>query len=115
MSAARELHRTSPLPGLDLLAIRQRLRPLGYRRGPLDGVYGPSTFAAVEAFQRPPPQVDGVVGVKTRIVLASAHPITQPPGCRAWATRREASRRHREPSRFKLNPFGAWFGVNGVP
>jgi N-acetylmuramoyl-L-alanine amidase len=48
-----------------------RLKNLGYDPGPVDGVAGPRTAAAVRAFQRdnPPLRVDGVCDPPTQTVL----------------------------------------------
>jgi hypothetical protein len=54
-------------------AVRQlqlRLRRLGHRPGPIDGLFGPLTEASVERFQRAHGlRVDGVVGARTRARL----------------------------------------------
>lgn len=50
--------------------VQQRLVALGYDPGPVDGVYGWLTFAAVRDFQRDfRLDVDGVVGRRARAVL----------------------------------------------
>jgi DNA invertase Pin-like site-specific DNA recombinase/peptidoglycan hydrolase-like protein with peptidoglycan-binding domain len=50
-------------------ALQRRLRGLGLRPGPVDGLYGPLTEAAVERLQRDNRlAVDGKVGVQTRRV-----------------------------------------------
>jgi pyruvate ferredoxin oxidoreductase gamma subunit len=52
-------------------AIQRRLRRAGERPGPVDGLYGPRTEAAVQSFQgRHGLAVDGVVGEATRGTLA---------------------------------------------
>jgi peptidoglycan hydrolase-like protein with peptidoglycan-binding domain len=51
-------------------ALQRRLRTLGHRPGPVDGLYGPLTESAVEEVQRDSGlSVDGVVGPQTRRVL----------------------------------------------
>ena len=51
-------------------ALQRRLRALGNRPGPVDGLYGPLTEAAVEGLQRDSGlSVDGIVGPRTRRVL----------------------------------------------
>lgn len=71
---ARELRVTSPImAGSDVIELQRRLAALGYVTGPLDGLYGPMTAAAVRAFQRDRAlPMDGVVGPETRAALAAA-------------------------------------------
>ena len=53
--------------------VQRRLRQLGQRPGPIDGLFGPKTEAAVERFQRTSHLVaDGVVGSHTVRALTSA-------------------------------------------
>lgn len=55
------------------LAVQQRLRDLGYPVGPVDGIPGRLTIAAVEAFQRQKGlTVDGIVGPVTIAALNMA-------------------------------------------
>jgi peptidoglycan hydrolase-like protein with peptidoglycan-binding domain len=63
-------------------ALQRSLRALGHRPGPVDGLYGPLTEAAVERLQRDSGlSVDGVVGPQTRRVLnAEAPPLAQGAG-----------------------------------
>lgn len=42
---------SSPDPSKQVLDLQQDLRALGYAKGPIDGVYGPSTYKAVQALQ----------------------------------------------------------------
>jgi peptidoglycan hydrolase-like protein with peptidoglycan-binding domain/DNA invertase Pin-like site-specific DNA recombinase len=58
-------------------ALQRRLRALGLRPGPVDGLYGARTAAAVERLQRDSGlTVDGIVGPQTRRVLtAEALPL----------------------------------------
>lgn len=48
--------------------VQARLKNLGYYAGPIDGVLGPQSRAAIRRFQKdhPPLAVDGVAGPKTR-------------------------------------------------
>jgi peptidoglycan hydrolase-like protein with peptidoglycan-binding domain/DNA invertase Pin-like site-specific DNA recombinase len=58
-------------------ALQRRLRAFGHRPGPVDGLYGPRTQAAVERLQRDGGiAVDGIVGPQTRRLLnADAPPL----------------------------------------
>ena len=60
-------------------ALQRRLRDLGQRPGPVDGLYGPRTEAAVERLQRDSGlSVDGVVGPRTRPLLNAEAPPLAP-------------------------------------
>jgi peptidoglycan hydrolase-like protein with peptidoglycan-binding domain len=53
--------------------LQRRLRTLGLRPGPVDGLFGPQTRAAVERFQHVAGvHVDGIVGPKSRRALRRA-------------------------------------------
>ena len=124
-----ELHVTSPfMSGPAVLAVQKRLAALGYAPGALDGAYGPTVAAAVKAFQRDRKlTADGVVGPVTLAALKERP--AQPP---AAAPRRRLQGRSsvgeqalaeaithlgvkEKPAGSNKNPFGEWFGVNGVP
>lgn len=65
--------------------LQRRLRELGYDPGPVDGVFGPRTETAVQAFQRDSNlRPDGIVGPRTRANLDS-------PQCRATSRPRQPS------------------------
>lgn len=50
--------------------IQEALRAYGYQTGPIDGIYGPQTKAAILAFQRNRGlEVDGLVGPLTQALL----------------------------------------------
>ena len=57
--------------------LQRRLQALGHRPGPVDGLYGPLTEAAVERLQRDSGlSVDGIVGPRTsRVVNAESPPL----------------------------------------
>lgn len=65
--ASRYLRLTSPfMTGPDVRNVQERMQQLGLYRGPLDGVFGPNTQAAVQAFQSQQGLVaDGIVGPST--------------------------------------------------
>jgi hypothetical protein len=65
--------------------LQLRLRRLGHRPGPIDGLFGPLTEASVERFQRARGlQVDGVVGPRTlaRLLALPAGRPAAPHGSR---------------------------------
>jgi peptidoglycan hydrolase-like protein with peptidoglycan-binding domain len=63
----------------DVRAIQSRLRELGFRPGPVDGLFGPRTEQAVLAFQqRHGISVDGIVGPQTRTHLRYHADLTRP-------------------------------------
>lgn len=56
--------------GSEVRLIQQRLKNWGYYSGPVDGIYGDKTFAAVKSFQRKNNlQVDGIAGKSTLAAL----------------------------------------------
>lgn len=47
-------------------AVQKRLDVWGYRPGPIDGIFGPETRAALMAFQKDNElRVDGLIGIET--------------------------------------------------
>jgi len=59
--------------------LQSRLKELGFDPGPIDGIFGPRTEAAVRAFQRNQGiEVDGIVGPQTRGKLANPSSGTAP-------------------------------------
>jgi hypothetical protein len=120
------LHVTSPLmSGPEIGALQEKLTALGYAPGPIDGTYGPTTAAAIRAFQRDNKlEVDGVVGPETRKALGGRRkPRTKEPlqrrasapGQQALAEALKHLGKKERPMNSNRVPFGKWFGVNGVP
>lgn len=64
--------------GADVLTLQSELAQSGYSVGPLDGIYGPKTLAAVEAFQQKDNlPVDGIAGPLTQGALEKGQsPLT---------------------------------------
>lgn len=120
------LHVTSPLMrGPDVAQIQEKLTALGYAPGPVDGTYGPTTAAAVRAFQRDNKlEVDGVVGPETRKAIRSTRkpakqePVRRKPssiGEKALTESIKHIGKKERPAGSNRNEFGKWFGVDGVP
>ncbi|MBO8127907.1 MAG: spore cortex-lytic enzyme [Peptococcaceae bacterium] len=79
--------------GQDVRQVQQRLSWWGYYDGPVDGIYGPKTWAAVKKFQRKNGlRADGIVGDRTWAALGLARkraPIfTRPAAATAFAAQR---------------------------
>jgi peptidoglycan hydrolase-like protein with peptidoglycan-binding domain len=56
--------------GLQVEVLQKALASLGVNPGPLDGLFGPKTEAAVKRFQKAENlEVDGVVGPKTQAAI----------------------------------------------
>jgi hypothetical protein len=119
----RTLHVVSPpMAGHDVHALQQTLRKLGYRPGPIDGIYGVATASAVREFQADHKlEVDGVVGPHTRAALEKAKPGKRPRhaggsiGRKALAEALRHLGTRESPAGSNRTPFGRWFGVDGVP
>jgi hypothetical protein len=61
-------------PVEDLKGVQARLNNLGYDCGPVDGISGPRTQAAIKAFQKEHGlDVDGIPGPNTQAALKSEH------------------------------------------
>ncbi|MCB9641072.1 MAG: peptidoglycan-binding protein [Myxococcales bacterium] len=66
--------------GPHVKTLQDRLQDLGFKPGPVDGVFGPKTEAAVKAFQKSAGEVvDGWVGPKTWSALEKAKPKNAAP------------------------------------
>ncbi|MFO7274801.1 MAG: N-acetylmuramoyl-L-alanine amidase [Bacillota bacterium] len=69
--------------GWAVRVLQQQLKALGFDPGPIDGIFGPKTEAAVKAFQRAAGiAVDGVVGPVTwsHLKARKSTPSAPPPG-----------------------------------
>lgn len=78
--------------GPDVTRLQQLLRNAGFDPGPIDGIFGNRTQAAVIAFQRSRNLVpDGIVGIKTWTALGvncvTPPPSTCPPGTTPYTIR----------------------------
>jgi len=107
------------MSGADVHDVQLRLVALGYAVGNADGVYGPTTAAAVRRFQRDHELVvDGVVGAKTAATLATTtQPAKQLSSVQGLAALAEAAKHigvMEAPPESNRTPFGVWFGVDGV-
>jgi len=73
--AIAHLNPVDDTPDDGVSGIQARLSNLGYDPGPIDGILGPRTEAAITAFQadNPPLDVDGICGPQTRAVLAQKY------------------------------------------
>jgi cell wall-associated NlpC family hydrolase len=59
--------------GSEVVTLQSNLRSIGYEVGPIDGIFGSKTQAAVRSFQRNSNiQVDGIVGPMTQQTLTQA-------------------------------------------
>ena len=58
--------------GSEVKTLQEQLKAAGFDPGPLDGIFGPKTLAAVKAFQTDRGlQVDGIAGPKTAAALTA--------------------------------------------
>lgn len=71
-------HRLPLIRGPDVEAVQRRLDTWGFAPGPVDGLYGRSTEAAVREFQASRSlKVDGIVGPRTWSALFSDHGVAR--------------------------------------
>jgi len=108
------------MAGPDVLELQHQLVAAGYQLGVLDGIYGPTTAAAVRGFQRDHHlEADGVVGPQTRAAIQTAQAGTRgqssPLGLAALAEAAKYIGIQEAPPNSNRTPFGVWFGVDGVP
>lgn len=121
-------HVTSPLMrGPAVLDVQRQLAALGFSPGPLDAAYGPTTAAAVKAFQSARGlTVDEWVGPETVAALSAATagvpggavPTARPASAIGKEALIEAAKRVGEkesPPASNRTPFGVWYGLDGVP
>lgn len=106
--------------GPRVLDVQHKLTELGYQVGELDGFYGPTTAAAVRAFQRAQGlEADGVIGpltaeaIRTSTKLAAVSSSNL--GLLALAEAVKHVGLRESPPGSNRTMFGEWFGVNGVP
>lgn len=94
--------------GNNVSSVQQQLAQKGFDPGPIDGVSGPRTKAAIREFQKASGlKVDGIVGPKTQAALSSgARPTTQNPNRAAVAQPKvtQAGSVTLPPSLASLNP-----------
>lgn len=124
---ARNLMVTSPLmQGEDVVSVQARLAALGFAPGPIDGLYGPTSAAAVKDFQaKEALRIDGIVGPQTLGALQAAPvpagptgPSRRPSSAIGLGALNEATKHvgvTEDPPGSNRTPFGDWFGENGVP
>lgn len=117
----RELHVTSPMmSGDDVLILQKALTALGYHPGKEDGLFGPTTSSAIEAFQAAHGlTVDGIVGDATWAALNAPTPVPTPRplsvvGTKALAEAVKYIGIKEDPPKSNRTQFGVWYGVNGV-
>jgi peptidoglycan hydrolase-like protein with peptidoglycan-binding domain len=70
---------TTGASGAEVKTLQQILQGQGYNVGPVDGLYGPQTQAAVQAFQKAHGLIpDGIVGPNTWAALQGTPPAPGP-------------------------------------
>ncbi|MBC8167211.1 MAG: peptidoglycan-binding protein, partial [Bryobacteraceae bacterium] len=70
-----DLNPIDETPDMGASGIQMRLRNLGFDPGPIDGIVGPQTKAAIQGFQKKhqPLAIDGICGPKTTQRLLKEH------------------------------------------
>lgn len=98
--------------GPDIRTMQLRLKDLGFDPGPIDGVWGPLTAAAVTAFQRRSGLAEtGQLDMRTIARIgATMQPRTDPE--RAVETEKELAAKGSETIRLAEN--GRWMGIVGM-
>jgi len=76
-SASPSTSASMPAPTSDVAAAQQRLKDRGYYSGPVDGVIGPNTEAALRAYQR-----DQRLTVTGKLDSQTLHALTSPAAAR---------------------------------
>lgn len=67
--------RSPAISGIDVMELQERLKTIGFDPGRIDGVYGPSTAAAIRRFQASEGLLpDGIVGERTWEALGPINP-----------------------------------------
>lgn len=119
----RTLLVTSPLmSGSDVSDLQTALNSMGYDCGQVDGLYGAATSGAVSRFQKANSlEVDGIAGPitlgKVNELMSANHTSPEEVSHLGELVLAEAEKwigTAENPKGSNMQPFGAWFNVNGV-